>query len=323
MSERTLTSPPAELGGVPAAKPRGADRRRTRGQALWAHGMVAPSVLLVALLLYAPFLWSLYLSFTHYSGIGSAQWAGFANYSKIFDDPVLATTLRNTLFWVIGTLVLPVGLGLLIAVLTYNIRGGSWFRLPFLLPYALSGTVTAVLFGFILGDNGALNSLLATLHLPGGHVSFLGTAPLNTIVMIFAQTWQSIGVNILLFVIGLQSIPREPLEAARIDGASGWTLFSKIIWPLLRPLTAVVVGLALVAGLKTFDLVWIMTQGGPGRSSETLGVTMYKDAFVNGDYGYGAAVAVMLTVIGLIVSLLYLKQQANPKRMVDVAGGGR
>jgi len=285
--------------------------------------MVAPSVLLVAGLLYLPFLWSLYLSFTHYDGTGSPKWAGLANYHTLWNDPVLGTTLRNTGYWVVGTLVLPVGLGLLIAVLTYQLKGGAWLRLPFLLPYAISGTATAVVWGFMLGDHGAINSLLSALHLPGGHVSLLQNAPLNTIVMVLAQTWQSIGVNILLFVIGLQSIPRETLEAARVDGATGWTLFSKIIWPLLRPLTAVVVGLALVAGLKTFDLVWIMTQGGPGRSSETLSVTMYRDAFVGNDYGYGAAVAVLLTVVGLVVSALYLGRQAGSKREFDVTGGGR
>jgi ABC-type sugar transport system permease subunit len=297
--------------------------RGARASGWWAHGMVAPSVLLVAVLLYLPFLWSLYLSFTNYDGSGSPKLAGLANYGQLLSDPVLATTLRNTGLWVAGTLVLPVGLGLLIALLTYNIRGGQWIRLPFLLPYALSGTVTAVVWGFVLQDHGVLNSLLAALHLPGGSVSFLQQAPLNTIVMIFAQTWQSIGVNLLLFVIGLQSIPREPIEAARIDGARGWRMFTKIIWPLLRPLTAVVVGLALVAGLKTFDLVWIMTEGGPGRSSETLAVTMYRDAFVADNYGYGAAVAVLLTAMGLVVSLLYLRRQASPKNEVQLAGGGR
>lgn len=305
------------------APPRRPPSRASRMSARWAHGMVAPAVLLVAVLLYLPFLWSVYLSFTNYDGSGAPRWAGLANYGQLLSDPVLATTLRNTGLWVAGTLVLPVGLGLLIALLTYNIKGGQWIRLPFLLPYALSGTATAVVWGFVLQDHGVLNSLLASLHLPGGSVSFLQSAPLNTIVMIFAQTWQSIGVNLLLFVIGLQSIPREPIEAARIDGARGWNLFRKIIWPLLRPLTAVVVGLALVAGLKTFDVVWIMTEGGPGRSSETLAVTMYRDAFVADNYGYGASVAVLLTVVGLVVSLLYLRRQASPKHEVQLGGGGR
>lgn len=317
MSQQVLTEKvPHATAAPPRRKPR--DRHTW-----WSHAMISPAVLFVALMLYLPFLWSVFISFTHYEGSGTPRWAGLANYSRLLDDPVLATTVRNTALWVVGTLLLPVGLGLLIAVLTYNVRGGTWMRLPFMLPYAISGTATALAWGFVLQDKGALNSLLATLHLPGAHTSFLQTAPLNTIVMILAQTWQSLGVNLLLFVVGLQSIPKETIEAAKVDGAGGWTLFSRVIWPMMRPLTAVVVGLALVAGLKTFDIVWIMTQGGPGRSSETLSITMYRDAFVSGDYGYGAGVAVLLTVVGMAVSLLYLRQQTGSKREFDITGGGR
>lgn len=319
MSQQLLTRTTG-VAGPAAGRPR---RRSATGHQWWSRTMLSPAVLFVAVLLYLPFLWSVYLGFTHYDGTGTPAWAGLANYRHLMDDTVLATTVRNTALWVAGTLLLPVGLGLLVAVLTYDTRGGVWLRLPFLLPYAISGTATALVWGFVLQDHGALNSMLATLHLPGGHTSFLQKAPLNTIVMILAQTWQSIGVNILLFVVGLQSIPPETLEAARMDGAGGWTLFSRIIWPMMRPLTAVIVGLALVAGLKTFDLVWIMTQGGPGRSSETLSITMYRDAFVSNDYGYGAAVAMLLTVVGFAVSLLYLRQQAGSRKQFDITGGGR
>ncbi len=127
--------------------------------------------------------------------------------------------------------------------------------------------------------------------------------------MIVAYTWQQLGFNMLLFVVGLQSIPRAPLEAARLDGASGWTMFRHMLWPLMRPITTVVLGLALVASLKSFDVVWTMTQGGPGRSSETLAVTMYRDAFVANDYGYGSTVAVLLLAVTGVASLLYLRRQ--------------
>lgn len=131
--------------------------------------------------------------------------------------------------------------------------------------------------------------------------------------MIIASSWQGVGVNALLFTIGLQAIPKEPLEAARIDGAGGPRLFTSILWPMLRPLTAVVVGLSIVASLKTFDIVWGMTKGGPGTVSETLALTMYKETFVNSDYGLGSAIAVFLTVITLIASVLYLRQQLLPE----------
>ncbi|MGV9379093.1 carbohydrate ABC transporter permease [Nonomuraea sp. NPDC003707] len=271
----------------------------------FGFGYVAPAVLLVAGLLYAPFLWTAYLSFTRYDGLEPAQWIGVHNFGKLLDDPALLTSIRNTLLWVIGTMVLPVGLGLLVAVLSYDIKGGVWFRVPFLLPYALSGAGLAMVWSPILSHDGIANKLL------GVDTAFLQDAPVNTLAMLLVWTWQQLGVNMLLFVVGLQSIPKEPIEAARLDGAGGWRLFRYVIWPLMRPLTAVVVGLALVASLKTFDIVWVLTQGGPGRNSETLAVTMYKETFVASDYGYGSAVAVMLTVVTGLASYLYLKRQVS------------
>jgi ABC-type sugar transport system permease subunit len=269
------------------------------------YGYVAPAALLVAGLLYAPFLWTAYLSLTRYDGLEPPVFIGLRNFVKLFDDPALLTSTRNTLIWVAGTMVLPVGLGLLVAVLSYDIKGGMWFRVPFMLPYALSGAGLAMVWSPILSHDGIANLLL------GVDTAFLQEAPANTIAMLLVWTWQQLGVNTLLFVVGLQSIPKEPIEAARLDGASGWGLFRHVIWPLMRPLTAVVVGLALVASLKTFDIVWVLTQGGPGRNSETLAVTMYKDTFVASDYGYGSAVAVMLTVVTGLASYLYLKRQVN------------
>ncbi|MFF4195997.1 carbohydrate ABC transporter permease [Nonomuraea sp. NPDC001831] len=269
------------------------------------HGYVAPAAVLVAGLLYAPFLWTAYLSLTRYDGLEPPAWVGMHNFVKLLDDPALLTSTRNTLIWVAGTMVLPVGLGLLVAVLSYDIKGGAWYRVPFMLPYALSGAGLAMVWSPVLSHDGIANRLL------GVDTAFLQVAPDNTLAMLLVWTWQQLGVNTLLFVVGLQSIPKEPIEAARLDGASGWRLFRHVIWPLMRPLTAVVVGLALVASLKTFDIVWVLTQGGPGRNSETLAVTMYRDTFVASDYGYGSAVAVLLTVVTGLASYLYLRRQVR------------
>ncbi|MEV4291693.1 sugar ABC transporter permease [Nonomuraea bangladeshensis] len=269
------------------------------------HGYVAPAAVLVAVLLYAPFVWTAYLSLTRYDGLEPPAWAGLDNFVKLFGDPALLTSVRNTLIWVAGTMVLPVGLGLLVAVLSYDLKGGVWYRVPFMLPYALSGAGLAMVWSPVLSHDGIANLLL------GVDTAFLQEAPQNTLAMLLVWTWQQLGVNTLLFVVGLQSIPKEPIEAARLDGASGWRLFRHVIWPLMRPLTAVVVGLALVASLKTFDIVWVLTQGGPGRNSETLAVTMYKETFVASQYGYGSAVAVLLTVVTGLASYLYLKRQVR------------
>jgi ABC-type sugar transport system permease subunit len=308
VASATRTRPPA----APAAGGRGRGRGE-RGPKWGAAGFVAPSAILVVLLLYAPFLYTIVLSFTEYDGLNSPQWVAVDNFVRFFDDPALTTSVRNTLMWVVGTTVVPVGLGLLVAVLSFGIKGGTWLRLPFMVPYALSGAGLGVVWGFILQSGGAANDILGALHLPGAETSFLQEEPWNTVSMIVAWTWQQTGVNALFFLIGLQSIPKEPLEAARLDGASGWRLFRHVTWPLLAPLTSVVVGLALVNGLKTFDIVWVTTQGGPGRNSETLAVTMYRDAFVSGEYGYGSAVAVVLTLTTGAITLAYLRRQARTR----------
>jgi ABC-type sugar transport system permease subunit len=289
-----------------------------------AWAFMGPGVALVVLVLYLPVLYTLYLSFTKYGGLGSPEFIGLANYGSMFTDPAFLGSVVNTAIWVVGTLLVPVGIGLLVAYLSFGLKGAGWLRVPFLIPYALSGVAVGVVFGFILQNGGALSQALAFFHLPGANIRWLSEAPLNTVVMVLAAAWQGIGVNALLFTVGLQSIPKEPIEAARIDGATGWSMFRSMIWPLLRPSTTIVIGLSIVNSLKTFDIVQAMTQGGPNRVSETLGVTMYKDTFVNSDYGLGSAVAIFLSVITVAASVLYLRRQLTigdssgaPKEVVE------
>ncbi|NYJ18562.1 carbohydrate ABC transporter permease [Glaciibacter psychrotolerans] len=293
----------SSAASAPAQKP-------TRRYARSATGFAAPAIVAVSLLLYLPFLWTGYLSFTEYSGFGTPRWVGFDKYVQVFQDPGFFNSTLNTIYWVVGTLVLPVGLGLLIAVLAYGLRGAFWYRLPFLIPFAISGVAVGVIWSFILQHGGAADQVLAVFGVTDPP-RWLLDAPLNTVVMIAAAAWQGVGVNALLFTVGLQSIPHEPLEAARLDGASGWRMFTAIIWPMLRPLTTVVVGLAIVGSLKQFDIIFAMTRGGPGRSSETLALTMYKDTFNDSDYGLGAAIAILLTIVTVAASVLYLRRQLS------------
>lgn len=292
-------------------------RRRTRvSYGFSSITFALPAMLIVAVMLYLPFVYTSYLSLTEYNGLGDPEFVGLAKYTQMFADAGFAIAVRNTLLWVIGTLVFPVGIGLFIALLAHGLPGSFWYRLPFLIPYAISGIAVGVVWTFILQSGGALDELLALLGLGGLSQRWLLDAPLNTIVMILAATWQGAGVNALLFGIGLQSIPKEPIEAARLDGAGGWRMFRHITWPMLTPLTTVVVGLAIVGSLKQFDIIWAMTKGGPGNSSETLALSMYKETFVAGDYGLGAAIAVFLTVVTIAASVLYLRRQLSDAKAV-------
>ncbi len=195
---------PSSIGDVTAVRP-SAGLRFLRSAVPYLF--LIPALLFVSVLLLYPFARSAYLSFTDYKGIGTPQWVGLENYRDLLNDPVLSRTLTNTMLWVIGTLILPVGLGLVIAVLSWNAKAGSIFRLPFLLPYALSGTAIATVWQFMLVRDGAINSVLEAVGLSSLARPWLLSPPLNTWSMIIASTWQAVGVSVLLFIIGLQVIP--------------------------------------------------------------------------------------------------------------------
>jgi len=267
-----------------------------------------PAVALVAVLMILPFLDTIWRSFFNDNGF-TRTWAGLDNYVTLFTSSGFGVTVLNTVMWVVGTLAFPVLIGLLIAVGTFGLRWGAAARFSLVLPYALSGAATAVVWTFVLRDDGALNGLLAALGLSDLEQGWLLHWPLNTVVMILASTWQGTGVAVILFLIGLQAIPPSTLEAARLDGATGWRLFWHITLPQLRPITIVVVGISVVNSLKTFDIVWLLTQGGPGTASETLALTMYRETFTLARYGVGAAVAVILTIIVVAASWVYLRRQ--------------
>lgn len=267
-----------------------------------------PAVALVGVFFVWSFFRNVWLSLTDAQGARPPTFIGFDNYVRLFHDPILFDSATNTLYWVAGTIILPVGIGLLIAVISNGVRGGAGYRLPFLIPYALSGTALATLWQYLLSTDGAINAALGSVGLESLQRQWLLSPPMNTISMIVASTWQGVGVAVLLFIVGLQTIPQDPIEAARLDGAEGWRLFRDMTLPLLRPMMIVIIGISLVNSLKTFDIIWIMTQGGPYRSSETLAVTMYRETFVLFRTGYGAAIAVALSLIVIVVSWFYLQR---------------
>lgn len=306
--DRRPTAAPSPV--TPPIAPVRTPPRRLKDR-LAGAGFLAPAVLLVAALLLTPFAVTSYRSFFSDGRVSGFSW--FTNYGLFLSDPVLAKSIENTLMWVVGTVALPLVLGLGIAVMTNQSGWSRVARLLVVLPYAISGSAVAVVWNFILTTDGAANQALQALGLGSFAQGWLLEWPGNTLVMIVANTWQSTGVAVILFLVGLQTIPPETLEAASLDGADGLRKFWYVVMPQLRTVSVIVVGSSLVNGLKSFDLIWVLTQGGPGRSSETLAVSMYQETFLALRPGAGAAVAVVLTVIVLLASWLYLRRQLTPK----------
>jgi ABC-type sugar transport system permease subunit len=281
----------------------------SRWARLGAYLYLVPMVAIVGVFLLYPAGDTVWTSLTDSNGLGAAKFVGLDNYVSVVKDSAFRTSFVNTLYWVAGVLVLQVGLGLLMALALSATRIGKLLMGVFYLPATISAAATGVIWFFVFNpDQGILNGFLRLIGLGGLTQSWLvANPPLNTWAMIGAFTWQGLGPTTVLFLIGLQSIPREPIEAGLIDGATGFRLFWNVTMPLLRPMMAVVVGISLINSFKVFDLIWVMTQGGPYRSSETLAVTMYRESFVSFDVGYGAAVAVVLTLIVFVVSVFYLR----------------
>lgn len=274
---------------------------------LEAYLYVAPAALLVGTFLLYPAGYTLYISLTQWDGLNAPTFVGLHNYREMLLDPAFRTSLQNTMIWVIGTLLLPVLLGLVLASTITRVPFERVYKFIFYLPYAVSATSAAVIWGYMLDPNGVINTFLRGIGVGSFAKSWLVSPPWNTITMILAYSWLTTGTNMVLFLVGLQAIPSETVEAARLDGANRWQEFWHIIFPQLRPITTVVVALALANSFKVFDLIWVMTQGGPYRSSETLAVTMYRESFVLFRLGYGAAIAVVLSIIVLVVSAVYIR----------------
>lgn len=268
---------------------------------------VLPAALLITVFFIYSAVYTLVLSFFEWDGLKPAKWVGLNNYIEIFSDPTYVTSLVNTLIWVVLLMVVPVALGLALSVWLQNVRGQTIFKNVFYMPYAISLTVVGVIWAFLFSKTG-INFLLHETGLGSWAKDWLNTPPYHTFAMIAASVWQGTGTNMLMFLVGLQSLPKDPFEAAAIDGAGRFRTFWSVTLPMLKPMTVVVVGMTLVNSFKVFDIIWVMTMGGPYRSSETFAVTMYRESFMLFHFGQGSAIAIVLLVATTAASWFYLKR---------------
>jgi multiple sugar transport system permease protein len=249
---------------------------------------------------------NIYYSFFKWDGISKPIFIGIGNYFQLFKDLNFLTSFLNTIIWVVFTLIFPVFGGLLIAVFLRGIKFGNFFKSIFYIPITISFVATGIIWNYMYSrEIGILNTFFSLFGLD--KISWLTNVPLNTFALLITWTWQQLGVNMVLFLMGLTSIPVEQTEAAMVEGANKWQVFIHVIFPMLRPITTVVIVMATANSFKVFDLIYVMTRGGPHRSSETLAVTMFRETFTMSNMGYGAAISVVLSIIVVAISAVYLK----------------
>lgn len=275
-----------------------------------------PGVILFLIFVIYPIFQSMYFSLFNWKGFGPAvDYVGLKNYQMILRDRVFIVALRNGVGIVLFSLLfqLPLSLGLAMLV-GRNLPGRAFFRSIFFMPYVLSEVITAIMWlGLYNPDpsRGFLNYLVT--FIPGAETqAWLGNPDLVLGSIFVALTWKYFGFHMLLYMTGLQNIPVEIEEAARIDGASAWENFLYIVLPLLSSTIRTSVYMSVIGSLQQFILVWIMTKGGPVNASEVMATYMYRFGFVRFQLGYGAAVAIYMFLISLTFSLIYQRLMRRP-----------
>lgn len=302
----------------PAAKPTSANpaatgargRRAPRG--LRRLGTIAvflaPALVLFTLLVLVPILVAGYTSLFKWNGFNLPEdYVGLDNYARAFDDPIFLGDLRRGLILIALSLLvqLPVSLALAM-LLNQPLRGRSVYRLVFFAPYVLSEVTTAVLFTLVLSPNRGLGTtIFGWLGSEQLGASLFADPDVVLYTLFFVISWKYFGFHMIIMLAGRQGIPRELTEAAVIDGASGWQAFRHVTLPLLGPTIRVSVFLSVIGAIQLFDMVWVLTGGGPIHASETMAVTMFQYGFRRFEVGYASAISVIMFLLSLIFALFY------------------
>lgn len=280
-----------------------------------------PSLILFIFFVIYPILRSTYFSFFDWGGMKPAvDFVGLDNYRKILTDKVFIRALKNGVWIIIFSLSLQLPLSLLMAVMVgRELPGRTFFRSVFFMPYVFSEVIAAIMWLNLFNPNperGLINAILGVI--PGFESQAWLANPNTVLASIFVVlTWKYFGLYMLLFMTGLQNIPSEIEEAARMDGANSFQLFVSIIIPLLGSTIRTAVYMSVLGSLQQFILVWIMTKGGPVNASEVMATYMYRFSFIRFQFGYGSAVALVMFLICLTFSLIY--QRLAPQH--DYLGG--
>jgi putative chitobiose transport system permease protein len=268
-----------------------------------------PALIVLALTVFWPALQAFFLSFTQYEYdlTQTPQWIGFANFRRLWVDPVFWKTLGNTLLYLIGVVpilvVAPLGLALLV---NRKLRGINWFRASFYTPVVISMVVAGIAWKWLYAETGLFNQLLKQLGFETG-IPWL-TSPKWAIFSVMAVTiWKGLGYYMVIYLAGLQSIPGELYEAAAIDGSDGYLKHWDITVPLMRPYLVLVAVISAISATKVFEEVYIMTQGGPRNSSKTVVYYLYEQAFSDLEMSYACTIGLVLFLVILGLSILNLR----------------
>ena len=271
-----------------------------------------PVLILVTLFIYIPVVLNFFYSLFRWSAFSIDKvWIGFGNYTRLFTDETFWVALKNNAWYAIISVIFQVFVSLVLAAMLeqkWMRRFSSFFRTVYFVPSVISMTVVALLWQMMLNPNiGVVNNVMKTVGLGGFAADWLGNSKTAIFAVIAVSQWQYIGYTLLLFIIAIQKIPDDYYEAAMIDGANSIQTFFAITVPNCKEMIMLNLTVTIIGAFKVFDEVYIMTGGGPGRSSEVLGTYLYRSAFRNDQMGFASAIASIIFIITFVLSIVQIR----------------
>lgn len=276
-----------------------------------------PTLLLILVIVVVPIFISVRYSFLEWDGLGKGEFIGFENYINMLSDERLFSSVKNSLLYVFFSLAVQLPISLILALIVANVtKGEKFYRTTYFIPVIISGVVIGQLWQKIYnGDYGLLNAALGALHLENLQQDWLGQESTALMCAFIPNLWQYVGYHMLIMYAGIKSISPEINEAARIDGANRFQVATKITLPLLKPILEVCVTFSIIGALKIFDLIYVLTGGGPFFSTEVPTIYMYKSIFDSFHYGYGSAISIFIIlecfVFTFILKLFFRDKEAD------------
>lgn len=275
-----------------------------------AYIYILPLMILSFALVYYCIINTITVSFTDWDGMsGTYNIVGFKNYARMLKDEVFWKAVVNNIIFFAGTVFIQAGLGFLLAVLLKKkLPGSNLFKAIYFMPIAMATSIITAIFKIIMDPtNGALNQFLRAVHLDGLAMSWLGDPKIALFSVIVVNIFQWMGFSMITYYAGLMSLPDDVYEAAKIDGAGFWRTTVSVTFPMVKGTTNVLIVLGIVGSLKTFDLVKLLTAGGPGRTTTVMNTYLYEKAFNDFNAGGAASIGVAILIIAMVMSFLQIK----------------
>lgn len=277
----------------------------------WAVIFLLPNFLGFLTFIFLPVIISFALSFTSWDLLGSIEWIGLNNYSELISDQIFHKVFWNTIYYTVGTVPLGIIISLFLAIaLNQKIKGIKFFRAVYFLPVISSMVAVAVVWQWVYNPEfGILNYILSFIGINGPN--WLSSTIWSMPAVIITSIWKGLGFNMLLFLAGLQGIPETYYEAAKIDGANWWRKFRNITLPLLSSTMFFVIIMSIINSFQVFDQIYIMTEGGPARSTSVIVHYLYQNAFEYFRMGYASAIGYVLFFLVFIITMIQLRKSKN------------